>query len=403
VSGCKEFPRSAATLLGSITFSRIIYTFCWFDAAAASPALVAYHHYTATALGELLSAFMLGAGAMQIPAGVYSARRGASNAVTVGLALIAIGSMGSAISPNIVNQIVTRFITGVGAAFYFAPAMVVVSNLYRGRSGLMIGIYNAAFNVGGGITLVTMTPAAAAWGWRAPYLMTGASTVLALLQYLAVFRGVVDEKSHDTVGIIRTIGSRTVWAVALGILGLSVAYYIASQFIVEYATSGLALPPTTAGLLSSLILFGGLIGGPLVGSLSDRSHDRTLFVVVPTILAGVSVGLLSYSNHMVLVASTLALGFFDSAAYTIAYAIPTDIEHIGRRYAPLAIGLINSVSILSGAVGLILFGYSVATMGYPLSWILSGVVAVIFLPFLTLVRHDTSRALRTAGDHKQLD
>jgi len=335
---------------------------------------------------------MVGSGALQVPAGIYSAHRGASRAVTLGLGLIAVGSLASSLSPNILNQVITRFITGVGAAFYFAPAMVVVSNLYKGRSGLMIGIYNAAFNLGGGITLFTMTPAAAAWGWRAPYLITGVSTLVALAQYQAVFRGVVDEKSSDTSGIVNTISSKIVWGVALGILGLSVVYYIASQFIVDYASNTLGLPATTAGLLSSLILFGGLVGGPLIGSISDRSPDRRIYVAIPTLLAGLSVALLSYTDQYSLVLATITLGFFDSAAYTIAYAIPTDVERIGKRYAPLAIGLINSVSILSGAVGIVLFGYSVTLVGYRASWIISGAVAGLFLPFLKMAKTEIGKS-----------
>jgi len=389
---CTKFPNSPTRLLVSITFSRIIYTFCWFDAAATSPALVAHQHYNYTELGELLSAFMVGSGALQVPAGIYSAHRGASRAVTLGLGLIAVGSLASSLSPNILNQVITRFITGVGAAFYFAPAMVVVSNLYKGRSGLMIGIYNAAFNLGGGITLFTMTPAAAAWGWRAPYLITGVSTLVALAQYQAVFRGVVDEKSSDTSGIVNTISSKIVWGVALGILGLSVVYYIASQFIVDYASNTLGLPATTAGLLSSLILFGGLVGGPLIGSISDRSPDRRIYVAIPTLLAGLSVALLSYTDQYSLVLATITLGFFDSAAYTIAYAIPTDVERIGKRYAPLAIGLINSVSILSGAVGIVLFGYSVTLVGYRASWVVSGAVAGLFLPFLKMAKTEIGKS-----------
>ncbi|MEM0120512.1 MAG: MFS transporter [Thermoprotei archaeon] len=382
---CVKFPPSPTKLLVSITFSRVIYTFCWFDAAAASPALVAHQHYNYAELGELLSAFMVGSGGLQVPAGIYSARNGASSAVTIGLGLIAVGSLTSALSPSLLNQVVTRFITGVGAAFFFAPAMVLVSNLYRGRSGLMIGVYNAAFNLGGGITLITMTPAAAALGWRAPYLITGVSTLVALAQYAAVFRGIKGERSTDTEGIIYTIRSRTVWGVALSILGLSVVYYIATQFLVDYANNTLGLSATTTGLLSSFILFGGLVGGPLIGSISDRSSDRRIYVVLPIVLAGLSTALLSYTNQYNLALATTMLGFFDSAAYTIAYTIPTDIDKIGSRYAPLAIGLINSVSILSGAVGIILFGYSVSLVGYKLSWVVCGTVAALFLPFLRMV------------------
>lgn len=340
-------------------------------------------HYTYTELGLMLSTFMVGAGLLQVPAGVFSARKGPNRAVVLGLAILAAASLVSAASPNVFFQAATRFVTGVGAAFYFAPAMVVVSGLYRGRSGLLIGIYNAAFNLGGGITLFALTPAAALWGWRAPYIVTGLATLVALAQHLAVFRGATEDPVAEKTGGLAALRSRSLWGVAVGILGLSVAYYVASQFVVDYATDSLHLGASDAGLVSSLILFGGLLGGPIVGSLSDRAADRRIYVAASSIAAAICIALFYYPSRLMLGAAAFALGFFDSAAYTIAYAIPTD--QLGRRDAPLAIGLINSLSIMVGAAAVALFGHSIPLLGYRTSWLVVAAVAALTLPALRLV------------------
>lgn len=382
--GCAEFPGNSYRMLASITFSRTVYTFSWFDAAAASPTLISHQHYTYSQLGLMLAAFMVGAGLFQVPAGIFSARRGAVRAVSLGLTLVAAGSLASTISPNPTAQVAARLLTGVGAAFYFAPAMVVVSGLFEGRSGLMIGLYNAAFNLGGGIALFTLTPAAAFWGWRTPYLVTALLTLVALAQHQAVFGGLKEEAAQDWSGVAETLTSRLVWGVALGTLGVSLAYYVASQFAVDYAADALRLGPTRAGLLSSLLLFGGLAGGPALGSLSDRARDRRAYAAVATLLSALSLAAFSYQSATTLAFAAFALGFFDSAAYTVAYAIPA--EQVGRRYAPLAVGLTNSVGITVGALGVALFGRAIPLVGYTVGWTTTALAAALTTPALFLAK-----------------
>src|SRR5208283_2399428 len=127
--------RSSRFLFFSITFSRVIYAICWYDVAATFPAMAISLHYTVQDLGWLTAAFLLGTGLCQVPAGIYSAHRGASKAALIGLFVIGATSIGSAVVVDLQQQIILRFVTGVGAAFYFAPALAIVSHgLGQGKS-----------------------------------------------------------------------------------------------------------------------------------------------------------------------------------------------------------------------------------------------------------------------------
>jgi hypothetical protein len=60
----------------------------WFDMAAAFPAIQLSSHYSLTALGAFTTAFLLGSGIFQVPAGVFSARYGATRSTLIGLFLV---------------------------------------------------------------------------------------------------------------------------------------------------------------------------------------------------------------------------------------------------------------------------------------------------------------------------
>jgi len=228
-------------------------------------------HYSLTVLGVLTTAFFAGAGVFQVPAGIFSAKKGATKAALLGLVVIGVFSLASAVTYNVYIQVATRFATGVGAAFFFAPAMVIVSNLFgQGRSGLVVGVYNAAFNLGGGLALLVFTPLAYFWGWRLPYIVTGVLVLVAFAENWLAFKGIMDEAKVEIIKIKSTLKSKDVWGMTLGIMGMAAAYYVVSQFIVEYSENTLKMSPTLAGSISSLILLGGLLGGPGGGWLADK-------------------------------------------------------------------------------------------------------------------------------------
>ena len=389
---CKEFTVSSRLVFTSVTVSRAVYALCWFDAAATFPALAHSEGYNLAVLGELTAAFFLGASIFQVPAGIFSAHLGAKRATLTGLAVIGFSSLTSTLSPTVPFQVATRFVTGFGAAFFFAPALVVVSNLFgEHRSGLTVGIYNAAFTLGGGFALFAFTPLAAYAGWRMPYLFTGILTLAALTQSIVVFKGPSSENTPVYSNTKTALSSRTVWSIALGILGMAAAYYVVSQFIVEYSEDSLNLTPALAGAVSSLALFGGLAGGPAGGWISDKFGDRRKFTLVPVIAAAFAVALFSVRNVHAAWAASLLLGFADSAAYTNAYVIPTEIPNIGRRYAPIAIGLINSVGILGGSVASGVFAGLVTSFGFSFSWIILGLSVLLPAPFIYAAGRTSTR------------
>ncbi|MEM3670840.1 MAG: MFS transporter [Thermoprotei archaeon] len=358
-------------------------------------------HYSVEALGALTTAFFIGAGVFQVPAGIFSAHRGAVKSMLLGLAVIVIGSSVSSTTPDLYVQSGARLLTGVGAAFYFAPGMVVVSNLFgESRSGLVVGVYNAAFDLGGTVALAAFTPMSATFGWRSPYEVTALLTAAALAENAWVLRQTEAKMKAEPGAIMRTVGSRQIWRIAIGILGMAAAYYVADQFIVEYSESKLMFGAQSAGLLGSLILAGGIFGGPVGGWVMDRLKHSRMPIVGSVAFTGLTVALYSYRGSEAIWVNSFLLGFFVSVAYTCAYVVPARTKSIGPRYAPIAIGMMNSIGILGGAVAAALFSASVARVGYSESWIAMGVAVVLFIPLLLRINLGQFRQPATHAQEK---
>ena len=374
-------------LFGSITISRVIYALSWYEVASAFPAMESKLHYGFQDLGLLTAVFLVGTGACQIPAGIYSAHRGASKAALIGLALIGVTSLLSALVTNFQLALVVRFATGVGTAFYFAPALVIVSHsLGQGRSGLTIGIYNSAFNLGAGLGILVFTPLASNVDWRLPFVITGVLTLAVFAENLYALKGWVDPVKIEMNKVKSTLRSKDILIVIAATIAMDAAYYVVSQFLPTYSEGHLHFSPTSAGAISSLVLLAAFIGAPIWGLVADRMKNRRFIILVTSIAGSISVALFAISSSFVPWFAAFFSGFFFSGALTNCYAFPVQLPEIGRKYAPLSIGLINAASILAGAALTSEFPTIVLSLGYATSFILIGIVSIAVVPLVYAAR-----------------
>src|SRR5437667_11178467 len=144
-------------VLGSVLTSRVIYTINWFNIAplVGATGLIALGlSIDLPSQGLLTSSFLLGAGIFQIPAGIVSARSGPKNTSQLGMLILSLSGIGEGLSSNFPILLVSRFLLGLGAALFFAPAIGILTPLFRAEEeGLVLGLYNSCFNIGGAIGL----------------------------------------------------------------------------------------------------------------------------------------------------------------------------------------------------------------------------------------------------------
>ena len=155
--------RAAASML---VLARIVYAFNWYNMGAVLFLVGKGFDANPGELGIVLGAFLVGAGIFQVPAGLWAMRRGYRSTSIFALGLMGVFCLASALSPNWEVLALLRFGAGAGAAFFFAPALGLVSSYYPvGSRGPVIGVYNSGFSIGSAVGLFAGALIGEAVGW----------------------------------------------------------------------------------------------------------------------------------------------------------------------------------------------------------------------------------------------
>jgi MFS family permease len=369
-------------VLGSVLTSRVIYTINWFNIAPllGTTGLIAVAlNLDLPSQGLLTSSFLLGAGIFQIPAGIVSARWGPKNTSQLGMLILSLSGVGEGLSPNFPVLLVSRFLLGLGAALFFAPAIGILTPLFKPEEeGFVLGLYNSCFNIGGAIGLFGWVLVTDLLGWRDGLILGGLIGIVSVAVGQIVIPG--DKKPDPALrrSMRLVFKSRNIWLLGFGVLGLWGAIFSSSSFLEAYTKDTFKISPYVSGLMASLIMFASIFGGPLGGWLSDRFRLRKIFILVPGIVVSVGIILFGVSQPLELWFLIPLVGFMDSIVFSTMYASASQYPEVGHEYAPLGISILNSVQILGSYPIPIIFTLLVSEYGnnYSPGWFFMGGVSL---------------------------
>ncbi len=383
---------------------RVGYAYNWFDIGPGLLSLGAEFRVGSASWGLLVAAFLVGAGLMQVPAGLLARRSGARRVSLWGVGLLAVGGLASALAPSFAVLLATRIVAGVGAGLFFSPAIGLVASLYpEGRRGLPVGTFSSAYSAGAGLGVLGSSLLIPLIGWRGSMAVGG--LVLGLLVLLAlvlipVTAGAAPPPSRRPPGRWpRALTSRAAWAVGLAFIGMEGAAFATGQFIVPFGETVRGWSIALAGVIGMMFIVPSLFGGPVGGPVAERDrHHRTQFVVVTLVGAGV-LTLIPFLG----VAATILVGVVFSFSYGFVYAVMYVLPHywtdIPAEEVPLAIGLFNSIQLAGGAAVAFLFGWLVSVSSYAVAWeVLAGTVGLTLVALVALPRTPAARPEVAAVD-----
>jgi MFS family permease len=368
-----------------------MYSLNWYTLAPGLTQVEVAFHASLENLGILESAFLAGAGLFQLPSAYAAARWNAKAMIIIGLGVLALANILASFSSSLTLLIVLRFLLGVGAAMFFSPAITVVAPLFSNETqGLALGIYNAAFNIGGSVALLGWVYVVAAYSWRGGLLLGGLLLLPVIPLLFIVVRHSEKKINPKPISperaVARVVRNRQIWYVGLGIIGMWSASYAISQFLPYFEIRVNGLPPTFGGLLASLTLIAPIPGSVLGGWLSDRWKNRKGFLVYPTIAFGLGTALIGFARFDESLILLSFLGVVQSFAFVSMYAAPFQMENLSLEQKTISISLMNAVQILGAFILPIAFALVATSSGYLVSWIFAGAFTIAFVPFLLLFR-----------------
>ena len=382
--------------------ARVVYAVNWYNVGAVLPLIGAGLHAGPAQLGLVLGAFLAGVGFFQLPAGVASLRYGGRRVSLAGLTVLGITGILSALSPNWMVLAGFRFIGGIGAAFFFAPALSLIASYFPpGRRGPVIGFYNGGFSIGGAIGLVGGVLLGQAFGWPASLALAGAALLAATGIAWAVLPREESERVPRPLASLRRaslsiLWSRSLWALSLALTGFWAVIYIVAQYFVQYGHDvHPEWSPGTVGVLAALVVVVSFPGGPVGGWIAERGRDRRVLAGA----FGAAAALLALAIPFValgpLFIVLLLLGFVDGVVFAILYLIPSYLPETHGDGVALGVSLVNSIQVILGSGFAILFGFMVEWYGYTVAWESAALLALLLLPLLALV--SPNRAVRSLG------
>lgn len=373
---------SDARALSSLIFARIVYAVNWMNFAAVFYLTGTQFGSDVTGLGLLNAAFYLGIGIMQVPGGVLAAKYGPKKVVNVGIFLSSVAVLGTAAAATAPEMAALRFVVGAGMAFVFAPGVVIVAKLiHGGKSGIGVGLFNSAFDLGGLVALFGWVLVATAIGWRESLAVSGALGVVtgALVVLYAPGDEVDDEFKVSGAALKSILGDRQLVLLGLGTLGFGIANTVISGFMVFYVVTALGFSGTLGGAVASLVTVVPIFTALWGGRFYDRIARHRKIMILALLGSAASLALGAVPSIFAAAACSALGGVVAGIGYTFAFAGAKDLNRAGAVYDTLAIGWVNSISLTGSFIPPIFFSYVVQAMGYSQGWLWSGALTLLFL------------------------
>jgi MFS family permease len=225
-----------------------------------------------------------------------------------------------------------RFITGIGSAFCFLGPIRVASRWFpMNRMAMVTGIVVTFAMTGGILSQYPLTLLVQTYGWReAVSLIAWFGVILWVLMLLGI-RETQEEKKPVadklrpplllTLKHIYTNSQILRAAMYTSLMNMAVAVFGAMMGTL-YLIERLQISKSDASLINSMLFFGAIVGGPLVGMISDRLGKRVLPMKIS---AALSLWLMFTVIYLPLSPKLMAVAFFFlgliTAAQVISYAL----------------------------------------------------------------------------------
>ena len=377
-----------ARALGSMIFSRVVYALNWMNVGAIFYLMSSDLNAGVSGLGGVTAVFYLGIGLFQIPGGLLAAKWGPKKVVVTGIFLFSFAALGTAAATTISELAALRFVVGAGMAFVFSPGVVILARLIRGeKSGIGVGLFNSAYDLGGLVALFGWVVVASLMGWRMSLLLSGGLGVLTgVLTMLFVPRDETRAEFSVTIRpLLNILKDRRMILIGLGLLGFDIANTVISGFMIYYLANSLSVSGAVAGGVTSLITIVPVFAALWAGRMYDRISGHRRVMLAALLASAAALGLASYPSIYAAVAASALGGVVGGVGYTFAFAGARDFNTEGREYEGLAISWVNSLHLTGSFIPPVLFSLLVESVGYPEAWLASAALTLVFLAPILLM------------------
>jgi MFS family permease len=330
--------------------------------------LMAAFSVTAGTLGTLSAFYFYAYAPMQIPVGILMDRFGARKLLTFASLICALGSFMFALSPHLPMAELGRLFMGIGSAFGFVGMVYVSSHWFPAdKLALLVGLGNSIGMLGAVGAEGPLTLTVASIGWRYTLHIFGIfGVILAFAIYLFIRREPQrmkrGEGKHATLKLVHKLkivcsNYKTYLNAVIALLYYMTTAGFASLWGIPFLVQKYGMEKTLAGYAVSMIFVGWIVGGPLIGLISDRFSKRKPFLFGSLILTTASIVPVIYVENLYTGALFLLLFFvgFFSSAQLLHFSLAIELNPIEAKGTSIA--MTNFIVAVGSSIIQPLLGY----------------------------------------------
>ncbi len=318
----------------------------------------------ASSIGFLMGLYYLAYAPMQLVVGIGLDRFGSRKLLSGAAIFAGVGCLIFALAQSATMLGVGRTILGIGSSFAYVGAVYVATVWFpRKRLAFIMGMTAALGTLGAALGQAPLESAVHAYGWRsAMYTCAMGGLVIAVLIFLIVPRRpdwfmkltTFDKPlSKETMfsGLREVVSDGQTWLI--GCISL-LLYVPLSTFGAlwgdSFVVTSTGVSDETAAWAMSMLFFGFVAGGPILGWISDKYKVRVFPIAIGgSLCAGASIALLFASElpFFITVILLTAIGFF-AGAQAVTFAMAVEKHNLTCRAT--AIAFINFFVMLGGFI-----------------------------------------------------
>lgn len=313
-------------------------------------------------------------------------------AMLVTVLVFTVGSLVAAIATDLTTLLIARFVAGMGHGLFLAVASSTAARLVGPKkAGSAVAVVFGGFTIAMAIGVPISTYLGGVISWR-PVL--GAVAAFGALGFLGLLLGMKEppkpqgHERADSVGqALKAIFHPALLVAALvTVLGYA-GSFTAYTYIAPLLTDVTHVSGATVGIF--MLMYGVLaaIGNVIGGKMTDRVGVNRSSTIVISGIALVALGMWAFASSALAMGVLVALlGMFTFAAVP---ALQARLIGVAEQHAPHAHGVaagLNIAGFNSGiALGSVLGGVTISTVGVSYAGIAGAVVSVLGLALLLVL------------------
>jgi len=319
---------------------------------------------TAQYIGLLGFAYYISYTPIQLPVGILFDRFGARMLLTLAALTCSVGAFIFGFSTHISPVLLARFIIGLGSAFAWVGVTYLISHWFEEkRMGMLIGLASSLGVMGGVFGAGPLALLVNMYNWQSIVISFGViGLVLTLLMWFIIrndpkeMRTTIPKTRPNLKKVIQglkiIVSIPQSWIVALySTMIYSCTTIFAELWGVSFIRLDHGLDSVKAAFATSMIYVGWMVGGPIVGFISDTMGKRKPLLIIGAIGALITISSALYipmRGQILWLYTTLFFFGFFSNAQLLSFSLA--IENNPPQTKGSALALNNFVTMLGGMI-----------------------------------------------------